>query len=233
MSEYTQDRIIAFIDILGFKDLIKQQNIKEKIIGLLYNFKKEDREYGLREIPINGEVIRQPIPEISSYSDNIIISSILSSNTRHSIIVHLAIMCRYIAKFQISALENGILIRGAVSIGQMYYDSKESIILGEPLVEAIISEQNLAKYPRVILTDTLDKYCKEKNIFKYIPSLLCPDTDGFYFVNFFHFCKKEADVSKNINEIKKQIDINIKNAANIGIRSKWVWLANYYNASVN
>lgn len=237
-KKYNKNRLIAFIDILGFKELIKDEKCKKDIINLLYNFKKEERELGFKEILHDNQSIYQPIPEISLYSDNIIISLLLDSDSHiASISLNVVIMLHYTSKFQIRALEKGIAIRGAISIGEIYYDSNKRIILGNPLVEAISDEQNLAKYPRVIFSKNFEDFCYKNKLFtrEIIPaSMILRDHDGLYHINFFHFLFKYSPPknAKSMKKIKNCIEQNIASSKSLNIKSKWIWMANFYNQAI-
>lgn len=244
-----EKRIVAFIDILGFKEHIVLKEKTEELLKILYEIRKINSSHQTNiSQPNPGHHIIQIIPDVSSYSDNIIISAPTAPlcsapfyfDTVLSFIVHL------IREIQISNLFNGIALRGAISFGDVHFDGKNNVIVGSPLIETIDDEMRLAKYPRVILSKSLLEFiAKERNTTLHglyndpIHTLsdFRVDFDGLFFLDFF---KLLVITPNNINnpysyfkQVKTQIEINIKNNQDkLHVVSKWYWLANYFDISV-
>jgi hypothetical protein len=156
-----ENRIVAFIDILGFKEIVNSDHELDKIIGILHHFKSKNQFSGVKQIPFYDQVLKQPIPSISSYSDNIIISSKFNEEKLADISLHLATIILHIINFQVHALKSGFAIRGAISCGSMFFEEKNNIIFGKPLIDAIVSESKIARFPRVIFAKNLLNLCEK------------------------------------------------------------------------
>ena len=92
-------------------------------------------------------------PEVSTFSDNIVISYPLASMTKelspHS--VPIFVLSQTLLSILASqALRLGFLLRGGAAIGRLYHDS--GVIFGDALVEAYRLESQIAIYRRVILS---------------------------------------------------------------------------------
>lgn len=74
-------------------------------------------------------------------------------------------------------MEEGILIRGAITIGNLYH--KSGVILGKGMIEAYHLELKSAVYPRIILSKTLIKELNYPLLAKEIDMVItniCKDT---------------------------------------------------------
>lgn len=161
-----EHRLIAFIDILGFKDIVKQSETDSSKIELIYsvlkylkdweNTEKWDLKFleieddaqkkGLRNFDLRGKT------NITSFSDSIVISVQVNNNVNEmasTLIVNLA----YIGTV---LLEKGILFRGGLTIGNLiHFDN--GTVFGQGLIDAFMLETRSAKFPRIILSDKLLK----------------------------------------------------------------------------
>jgi hypothetical protein len=60
-----------------------------------------------------------------------------------------------------SLLHKGFLVRGEVTIGELYH--KQGIIFGPVMIDAVTIEKHHAKYPRLLCSDTLINYLDDHN----------------------------------------------------------------------
>lgn len=147
MREY-KDCYVAFMDLLGFKELINTRSCEE-IASIFDEIKKRD----LFNLNIKG-LGQQPLvsPEEIHYkvmSDSIII--FIDSSVTHALF-DLILTCLY---FQMRMLNMvaPVLVRGGISRGGIYYD--RDVVFGQGLVNAYLLESKHAKYPRVIIPTEL------------------------------------------------------------------------------
>lgn len=166
MEKEYSNRIVAFIDILGFKSMVyKSENnidIKNVIKKSLKYFKKweSSTRWGLKNIEIEESAqknlkkfdIREKTT-CTCFSDSIVISvEVKDKNINEvfsTLVANIADMGEYL-------LTQGILIRGGITIGNLYHDSGD-MIFGSGLIESYQIESSLAKYPRIVLSDKLIK----------------------------------------------------------------------------
>lgn len=164
-SDVTYERrLIAFIDILGFKDIVKQSETDSSKIELIYSvleylkdwektekwdlkFVKieESAQYkGLSNFDLSGKT------NTTAFSDSIVISVKVDDNVNEmasTLIVNLA----YIGTV---LLEKGILIRGGLTIGNIIHIDNGAVF-GQGLIDAFMLETRSAKFPRIVLSDKL------------------------------------------------------------------------------
>ena len=200
--DYYEDRNVAFIDILGFKNIVKQSKDIEvlNIIDELHkniHADKDGKVYDYRESF-----------EFAYFSDCIVLSCL--SKKSYGFIQNLM-------NLQIELLRKGVFIRGCITKGDLYHSGNK--LFGPALIEAYESESSIAKYPRIILG---------KN-YKYIGTYFAEDYDGIYFIDFCRHMQhkawnKDFDLTKVYLEIMDQINNSIEsNKDNESILMKYNW----------
>ena len=132
-----EKRIIAFVDILGFKTMIDDS----KADTLLRRKIKEVMEI-IRESADTS--IKSSVRKVSTFSDSAVISYPL---THASALLYLLLDIIHL-QLKVGAL--GVMIRGGIAIGDCYHDGK--IVFGPAMIEAYRLENTVAKWPRVVIT---------------------------------------------------------------------------------
>lgn len=161
MSINYEERIVAFIDILGFKQMVidsEKDGNEEKIQSIdnaLEFFKKfKSKTYKYNElIDVEEDAQKKGVEnfrihelvEINYFSDSIIIS-VKVENERINEIFSTFIV--YIAALGNLLIKNGILIRGGIDIENLVH--KKGKIFGNALIRAFNLESTIAVYPRII-----------------------------------------------------------------------------------
>ncbi len=188
-TEY-ETKAVAFIDILGFKEIIKglSQNpikffeIKRLLESLLMD---EKRIYGVQArilLDYNKSF------NMTVFSDSIVISdkfdqsdSLGKFNHSYNVLLH----AKDIAS---RLLRVGVLCRGGVANGKMYHQDR--IFFGDGLVRAFEFESQLAIYPRIIVSEDIanDLIARDDSLgivnIK-LSDILSRDVDGLWFINYF------------------------------------------------
>lgn len=243
MKEIEEERIVAFVDILGFERLIERMNEGESwLFGHLKNTlqlieKTIEKMYSKH--PGLDKRIRPHI-EATAFSDSVVISGHPESD------FPVLFTVGSLAAFQ---LKRGILCRGGIAMGQMYH--KRDILFGKALIDAYKIETNIAGYPRIVVQDEIaDGLCKRDNgnsINYRSSAMLKRDMDGSWFLN--TLMPPLADISatkkedlpkakeKHFRELRKRITEGLEKAAlqdpqGLSILNKYRWLANQFNTSL-
>jgi hypothetical protein len=190
-----EDRIVAFIDILGFKNIIKESTNNEVIIKQLnkifnnLQFDKNERFtkqslHENKEFPNclfdkKGNHINHPLDKLTKrkmtiFSDSIVISYPIKENNFNYLM-------NYLVKLSFELSRIGFMVRGGIVFGKLYH--KKNIVLGDALIQAYELESKNAIYPRIIISEeTIEKY------YSYIQTTattyLKKDIDNYYFVDF-------------------------------------------------
>lgn len=157
MGAMTKEYIIAYFDILGYKDIVLNNRMpEEKIIAIVYRtieniIKSKDFQKGL---------------EVKTYffSDNCAICYEKMDDVDYVNEIRLLIFTLQIIQRDLFC-NFGILIRGAILEGELYL--AENFIYGKGIIEAYNIENNYAIYPRIIVSTELVKntFLKIKEIF--------------------------------------------------------------------
>jgi len=157
-------RIVAFIDILGFKEIVKQSEHDITKIELLYsvlNFLKgweTSNNWDLKFVEIEEDAQKKGVTKFdirgktntTSFSDSIVVSVKVDDNINEmtsTLVANLA----YIGAILI---EKGILFRGGLTIGNIIHNDNGTVF-GQALIDAYQLETKSAKYPRIVLSDKL------------------------------------------------------------------------------
>lgn len=219
-----QNYFIVYIDLLGAKNAIEQDN-DNHFLNTLHSL----YERGLTSI--NELMPKTGIPDckIKIFSDNIIIaipSNFMQRDDHHPAIVLNRIQT-IAAFFQREFLNENILLRGGVSYGELYID--DVFIWGKALIAAYELEDKISIYPRIII----DKSILSKE-FLGIQSnnSLCSlyqirqDFDGEYFFDYLNF-PKAKNVCELINRSLKYTTKKMEVENNKDILQKYTWHKNY------
>lgn len=223
-----EDRIIAFIDILGFKkkieDTISGDNAGEQTekIKNIYDF----------ITLIKDDFHEKHFPTIKSYqvthfSDSLVISCEASEKAA------VFIFLMGLLYLQIEAVAHGFLLRGAVTNGKLIHD--DTCLFGPAMLKAYKIESEIAKYPRIIVEKEVidlayynslepDSGKNERHVIK---SLLKKDSDNLYYINYINEGAEEVApeyLQEYCNALKKIIKIN--NNKHKEIKEKICWLDN-------
>ncbi len=220
---YTSKSVVAFLDILGSKSLIEDDDNKSlNIVHQCYEFACD----------LIGKIHNNilPTPKISIFSDNIVLSLPCENLEEEkqlfsffSIIAHSAIIVSYF-------WGEGLLIRGGISVGSFFKD--DLMIWGEGLTKAYYLESHVAIYPRVVLDpkyyNLFQTACEP---FKF--KILCEDFDGLQFVDpFYKTTNRNHELLKKF--IKENVDrINKCKKEDTKIIQKLLWLQNYFEEKLS
>jgi len=143
--------IVAFVDILGFKDLIDQVESGKLHYGFL------NQCFALSEKLGRGN------SKFTLMSDAVVISSKVADQTKPpgspprwkppTIEDKISDIFSTLNFLSIMFLRMGIFVRGAITIGNLYH--RGNIVFGDGLVKAYLLETKKAKFPRIIVSPEL------------------------------------------------------------------------------
>lgn len=171
---------IAFLDMLGFKQLV-YKSLCNDINKIFKTFNKK------------------PIAE--AYCGN---KNIVSKNTTDALKMKVmsdsiclfietkvpdALLCIIMScmqmQFDLLKCATPILLRGAIIRGEIY--GEKDVTFGPGLSNAYLMEENNAKYPRIILTREMlsNTFCDDSERENILYSTIYKDFDAFYAVNYF------------------------------------------------
>jgi hypothetical protein len=223
------ERYVAFVDILGFSAIVRKTDhdtTPNRIDALV----KALTEIGSHHPAINeGDDF-----QFQSFSDSIVMSS-ASTFTGLLHILH------SISDLSIRLLRTGLLTRGGIAKGKLHHD--QAVIFGPAFLDAYDIEENIAKYPRVILSREVYREFQKIASSMRIPQVLLAEDGPPYLHIFAHFTM--------LNEVSPTTDFlnsdevleaqacqrSIQNLLDDSIHEpshyeKLRWLAIYWNSTV-
>lgn len=237
-----EERVVAFIDILGFK------NIVDKTVGEdgIENEKKIDEILEAFQVISNivhpDEWLTQhgSTKMVSIFSDSIIISFNAKDQAE---VFHTLLELLWV---QMELIKYGFLCRGAVTYGKLIH--QENYAFGPAFIEAYILESKAALYPRIILSEEIIHIGKinhghqhfEEDEEEYIKNLLGVDSDGLYYIDYFlnacsEFDWPECEFPLYLEKLKEIVHEGLavsRKYNRVDLRIKFQWLKMRYNEMV-
>ena len=246
-----EDCFLAYLDILGFKNKVKETKTKpeelETLIEALRINTKFTQSDGKKTTSIGTLEIRS-----SFFSDSFLF--MMKANEEN--LPHLFLIIRYL---QDRLWEHKLCLRGAMVKGKMYWPNiGENIILGPAMIKAYKLESEVTIYPRIIVSEDLYRYIKDKKISAHpvsedgeLKEFIKKDKDGVYFFDIlnpnilrkkgetiitiiksgksFRITWDQSEVSnyENIISAVKKIVKNGKRNQNPVVKQKYSWLSSY------
>lgn len=232
--------IVAHIDILGCKNILHD---KESSEALLNKLKKiySDAPKAINEL---NESVRKEFDKIKDgfecsdfnietkiFSDNICIY-LKYPNSEEKHFLYVACFLQIIAYYQYYSIsEYGLLLRGAINIGNFYGDDK--FVIGPALSESYEKETNEAIAPRILICKDLkeDFFLKEKR--EDLP-FTRKDFDKNLFIDYLIYTQQRGKNQKELLFKHRNILIeNFKKAKEYKNKVKILLAMNYHNRYCN
>ncbi len=213
----TGDYILAFIDVLGIKNKVKD-NLHETLetLWLINNFllsmQSKYKELVVRTFSDNYLVALKN--NESDFANNFsIINNIIGDLVNRGLRVY------------------NVLIRGAIVRGELHLD--DQIVLGPALIKAYELESEIAIYPRILVEKSiLNERLTQKQIRdNEYTDYFFQDTDLWWCLNSLKFCKdtiEQALRERLKHNILKQME-EAEKGGNQRVKAKILWLKNYVN----
>ena len=231
-----QLRYVAFLDLMGFKDMVQQSVEDQKILNninraLRYIRKMQhDNYHGILSMAELGK-------QVTAFSDSIVISydATMPGGGFH-VLMDLVYICN-------DLLGIGILVRGGVTVGRLIHDKQ--ICFGPAMVEAYLMESKKADFPRILIDRKVIEYDLHmpgrantiKYEAKYLAGIIRKDPrDKLLFLDYMkqwgEFDEPEI-YNAYMERAGKYIIRNLKmHKKNRKIYRKYKWLRWYYNKTV-
>ena len=230
---------VCHADILGFRSKMKNafrsgeemeflQRIQNSV-SVAYQRVRDAATFG-GNLP--------PVFEIKVFTDNIIVAYPLRAPFRDFGEPELGYLLDIFAEVQASLASDGFLLRGGLTYGMYYQD--ENIVYGETLLEAVDLDKSGGR-PRLVLGESVEplilKHLSWYGCSNWTPRhdyLLEDPKDGHLFVNYlaaaFQFFPEGPIDFKLLAAHGKVVREGLEeNESDVGVRTKYEWLATYHN----
>jgi hypothetical protein len=246
-----ENRLIAFIDILGFKEIVRSSKEDDSKIEFLYSVLDYLKSWETSEswnsqlVEIEEDAQKKGVENFdirdktnsTSFSDSIVVSVKVDNNVNEvasTLIANLACIGA-------TLFEKGILFRGGLTIGNLIHN-ENGTVFGQGLIDAYQLESNNAKFPRIVLSDKLLKQLNypletKRNRYPYHQYLkrFNDGCVGFHQMIYFQVIEHSPEMTKDkleisLEEIRKVIvnglDMSFENPS---VFEKFKWLKEQYN----
>ena len=213
------NKVVAFLDILGFKSLVFQN--KDDAIKAIKCLDKAI-SHSLECLFLEN------CPEW--FSARLFSDCICLSCDEHDLLTVLS----ELAWLQLNLSRWGIFVRGAIDEG-LHFEN-ERMIFSEGLINAFEVQKKDA-YPRILITDSIiDRVRNERTKYSKneLDAYLIKAPDGLYFLDYLQYIEEdiifrshmEDFLTSHKNAIIEQTHANITNQR---VVEKYRWLADYHN----
>lgn len=217
-----KDYYIAFLDILGFKDLVSKKSCAEilsilekvkhgySVVSSCQNDKWEELPNSRKQYTIHNKII----------SDSICLY--VDAQEPNNIILLMFACC--LMQYELLKCTPPIFVRGGITKGCLYSDG--NIIFGPGLTQAYLMEEQNARVPRIIVNQNIISQALDVTPEMQDNVLIFKDYDEFYVVNYFSRlsnCEKEAGLREHV---LKYINNILGSTIDSSLREKYVYVKN-------
>jgi hypothetical protein len=218
VTEY-KEKIVAFIDILGFENIVRRLASDPDLFCALKSALKR-----IKDVEHEG---RKHNLEVSVFSDSIVV-------TAHK--TEFLGLMNTVVWLQRELLQAGIFIRGGMAVGPVYHEN--GILFGEGMLSAYRLESKAAIYPRIVFSNQLAEI--DPNVTSFVTEA---DSDSVRFINPFLFSmgplfeeelaeKTETNFMINLRKIKYHILQGIARSTEEDHLAKYMWMADRFNRAI-
>ncbi len=239
----SKDCLVCFLDILGYKELMKKNESFESIYdSLKYTISFHNGELKKMALPSEIKDVADAM-HVQVVSDSVLFILNLEkyhttqSSKNHEFLCIRQFLSSVAAFWGDFSKKTNVFCRGGIARGGYYqyniYNEKNQFIFGSAV--SVASElQEKADVPRILIDEELFDYIKSLDGAKDVGKIIPEGADGYY-LDIYHFYGEshkqhlKEDLKKLANGIKYQIRENKKERK---ILNKYCWLQHYHNLKV-
>jgi hypothetical protein len=246
-----QEKIVAFLDILGFKEIVKKSEsdtTKIELLSYAVEYLKGlegSDNWNLKLIEIEEDAQRKgvrnfdisKITKVTSFSDSVVVSVTVKGNVNEVLSTLIANLAYLGAIF----MEKGMLFRGGITIGNLIHKSNGTVF-GQALIDAYELESRSAKFPRVILSDKLlsilnyprhskrERYPYHQYLYRFDDGCV-----GFHQMIYYQVVESWTEMNhkimaESLDKVRRVIISGLDNSfESPDIYMKYKWLSEQYN----
>jgi len=192
-----REALLAYIDILGFRNLIETSATDPSTVPIILNtlsrLKKQTSEGG-RVIREEGNQRPSSIFRAFNFSDLTVRATFIDTSTNYIDILRWEFL--YLSSIQVTlTCELDILLRGGISIGQISMEPDtaiaDDILFGPALVRSYELESKTALWPRLIIDSQVIAKTKQHQGSLW-PEYIQKDEDGLFFIDYLFGAVKDG-----------------------------------------
>ena len=204
-----KQHFVAFLDVLGFKEMVRDDALNDSNTHLLKLYKCHQAAAAIFH--------DDPTCTITQFSDSIVISKPYDAAGFKSFATH-------VAEYQRLLLDAQLLCRGGIAVNKHF--SNNSFTFSAGLIDAYTVESIAARYPRVVISPDLLSLLYPEGIGK--PSYLIREDDGLWFIDYIGLTSKKRKQTLLVS-IEKIVN-KLAMSESSSVREKGLWLAAYGDA---
>lgn len=240
-----EECLVTFFDVLGFRNLLQTRSGAE-IRELLSLFRRVSEGDAVR--PTRSDEMRM----ISEVHAEIVSDAIVRTRTTETQYHAGPLVWELIdlLHIQIDCLNNGILVRGAMTIGHMHLGiGFDGPVFGPGLVQAYEMEDREVVFPRVAIhEDVIARHREDSSLWReghdyeeearHLRNLLREDESGLHYIDYLRASLSEFDNGyldwlSFLYRHKELVERGLSSNPNATIRRKFSWLKNYHNGVID
>ena len=215
-----QDYLIAYIDILGAKNLLKSD---DNLFSDIYT-----AFFTAVFLSVGVEFFTEHNVKVKIFTDNILIGYPIQDITNKEHVFQLYRSLIFFLKAPLMLLLNKhILFRGAMTINKLAIN--DMMVWGQGVLEAVDLEENVAVYPRIILSeklvDILQSFEFNQKQFENAFEAL-EDFDGCYYFDYFNYSDIQY-LDNSLDDLENYISQQKSNCTDSKITQKLNWFTKY------
>ena len=227
-----EQRLVLFLDFLGFKELVERTVAEPAFLPKLVGAMEIVGGIGKDDI----ELLKSQ--QITQFSDSIVISYHIDETSA------VFWLLADIALGVVSLAENGFLVRGALTVGELYHSDRH--VVGPAMVEAYRLESQVANVPRVIIDEKVIAVARRsrsdmhtpKDEEDYVRAFMTKDADGLHYFDYVSW-KSVIDVTGGegdgygvyLWEIGKLVKAGLSHT-DPHVQEKYLWLHLQYVTAI-
>lgn len=229
IQEYEQ-RLVLFIDFLGFKEVVAGTAHDPRALRRL-----------IAALNAVGELEADAIEsqQVTQFSDSIVVSY------RVDEVSGVFWLLDAMAKTVVDLAGRGFLLRGAVTIGDLYHTPQH--VVGPAMVVAYELESKVAKYPRVIIDPQVLRVARRhrselhspREEERYVRSFMRKDTDDQFYFDYISWetvvnvvGADDDDYGEYLAVISKLLGRRLRHT-DLRVREKYRWVHRHYAAALD
>ena len=168
-------RVVAFIDVLGFADKVSASTRDAQVFQAIQTMLADTRRVARRLSPDGTMDERLRSIRTQMFSDTVVISSQDLSEAAVTTVAQMAML------FQVNAVVDGFLLRGAIAVGEHYEDGE--VMFGPAILDAYHLERR-ANWPRVVVGPSVLEYVSPDYLLNGRGDYLLQADDGLYYLDY-------------------------------------------------
>ncbi len=219
---------VAFIDILGFKNLVNNESMND-VIKLFRGIDYSNKHTGIYKYE-NYE-LKAVIPRNELHyrimSDSVVIY--INSDVKNAL-YGLILYCSRLQGYLLTGYKEPIMCRGGIALGELYADGE--ILFGKGLVKAYIFESQSAVYPRIVIPMNLVDECQDDTLDYHINEIVEIE-GGFYTIDYIgELVNSNIATPEIIDKITVFLNTGLTTFDDLKIKEKYLYFDNKFRKNL-